>query len=210
MTSSAPATIRQSYRDAAGAFVDVLAVLRDEDWAKPGLGVWTVRDLAGHTSRALVTVENYLDVGTTAHGAGLSDALDYFRAAAGVADPDAVAERGRQAGAALGPDPSASVSELAGRVLALVDASPDDALVTSPMGTTSTLIGYLPTRTFELAVHTLDLAGATGVAVPAALEAPLLASLHLAADLAGARGKTADVLLALTGRRQLPQGFSVL
>jgi hypothetical protein len=95
-------------------------------------------------------------------------------------------------------------------VLALVDSSPDDALVTSPLGTTSTLIGYLPTRTFELAVHTLDLAGAVGVAVPTTLAGPLRASLHLAADLADVRGYAPQVLLALTGRRPLPQGFSVL
>jgi hypothetical protein len=73
-----------------------------------------------------------------------------------------------------------------------------------------TLVGYLPTRIFELAVHTLDLAGATGVDVPGALAAPLRASLHLATDLADSQGTTADVLLTLTGRRPLPQGFSVL
>ena len=181
-----------------------------EDWEKPGLGVWTVRDLAGHTSRALVTVETYLDSTTTVDDPGLPDALAYFRAAAsGLADADAIAERGRQAGAALGDDPNATVAALAERVLALVDGSPDDALITSPMGT-MTLVGYLPTRTFELVVHTLDLAGATGVAVPADLAVPMRASLHVAADLADLQGHTAGVLLALTGRRSLPQGFSLL
>src|SRR3954452_13524036 len=42
------------------------------------------------------------------------------------------------------------------------------------------------------------------------LAGPLRASLHLAAELADAKGSTVDVLLALTGRRPLPQGFSVL
>jgi uncharacterized protein (TIGR03083 family) len=203
--------VRECFRDAAGAFVDVLAGVGEEDWAKPGLGGWSVRELAGHTSRALITVENYLDPTATAAGPDLSDAVDYFRAAAGgLADPAAVAERGRQAAAALGDDPHAAVAALAERVLALVDGSPDDALVKSPVGTTTTLVRYLPTRTFELTVHTLDLAAATGVAVPAALTEPLQASLHLAADLAELRGSTADVLLALTGRRPLPEGFSVL
>ena len=211
MTSADPATIRQCFRNAAGAFVEVLAELGEEDWAKPGLGVWTVRELAGHTSRALITVENYLDVGATARGAELSDALDYFRAVAGgLTDPEAIAERGRQAAAALGDDPHASVAALAARVLALVDASPDDALVTSALGTTSTLVGYLPTRTFELAVHTLDLTTATAVPIPTALAGPVRASLHLAADLADVQGTGPDVLLALTGRRPLRAGFSVL
>ena len=211
MTSEDPDTVRQSFRDAAGAFADVVAAVRPDDWTKPGLGVWTVRDLAGHTSRALVTVETYLDAATTAHEPALAGALDYFRAVtSGLADADAIAERGRQAGAALGDDPHATVAALAGRILALVDGSPDDALVTTSMGRTMTLVGYLPTRTFELVVHTLDLAAATGVAVPDALAVPLRASLHLAADLADLHGRAADVLLALTGRRPLAQGFSVL
>jgi hypothetical protein len=210
MTSESPSPVRQSFRDAAGAFVDVLARVRQEDWAKPGLGVWSVRDLAGHTSRALVTVENYLAADRAGEEPALGDAVAYFRAAAaGLADAEAVAERGHRAGAALGDDPRAAVAALARRVVDLVDRSPDDALVTSPMGT-MTLVGYLPTRIFELAVHTLDLAGATGVDVPGALAAPLRASLHLATDLADSQGTTADVLLALTGRRPLPQGFSVL
>ncbi len=210
MTAEDPSTVRRFFRDAAGAFVEVVAGVGEDDWAKPGLGVWTVRDLAGHTSRALVTVESYLDPGTTAHDPALADAVAYFRAAAsGLADAEAIAERGRQAGRALGEDPRATVAALAERVLALVDASPDDALVTSPMGT-MTLVGYLPTRVFELAVHTLDLVSATGAAVPASLAGPLRAGLHLAADLADVKGSTADVLLALTGRRPLPEGFSVL
>src|SRR5690348_3544118 len=131
MTNADASTIRQCYRDAAGAFVDVLAQMRDGDWAKPGLGVWTVRDLAGHTSRALVTVENYLDPATIATNPALTDAVDYFLAGSGLADGDAIAERGRQAGRDLGNDPGATVAALADRVLALVDRSDDGALVTT-------------------------------------------------------------------------------
>src|SRR3954469_25042557 len=162
MTSTEAAAVRQCFRDAAGAFVEVVAGVGEEDWTKPGLGVWTVRDLTGHASRALVTAENDLDAATTPREPALSSPLDYVRAAAsGLADPDAVAERGRQAGAALGDDPHATVAALVERGLALVDRTPDDALVTSPVST-STLLTYLPTRTFELAVHTLDLTAATG------------------------------------------------
>ena len=73
---------------------------------------------------------------------------------------------------------------------------------------------YLPTRTFELTVHTLDLVAALGgsVEVPAGLAGPIAACLSLAAAVAGARpGPDAgQLLLALTGRRGLPAGFSVI
>src|SRR4051812_34920963 len=210
MTSKSPTAVRQHFRDAAGAFVEVVARLGPDDWAKPGLGVWTVRDLAGHASRALSTAESYLDGARTWQEPELRDAMAYFRAAADAyADPASVAERGRQAGAALGEDPHASVSKLTESVLALGDATPDDALVTSPAGT-MTLPGSWPTRTSELVVHGLDLAGAAGAPPPAGLAAPLRASLALATELAAVRGDAGDVLLALTGRRALPEGFSVL
>jgi hypothetical protein len=68
---------------------------------------------------------------------------------------------------------------------------------------------YLPTRTFELVVHTSDLAAAIGVRpevpAPAARQALLVV-----ADLAVAAGLAAPLLLAATGRPGLPTGFTVL
>jgi len=118
-----------------------------------------------------------------------------------------VAERGRQAGAALGDRPAETVAAVAERVLALVDSSRDDALVTTPVGT-MTLVGYLPSRTFELVVHGLDLAAATGAGADFA--GALSDCVLLAAQQAADRGAGVDVLLALTGRRVLPAGFSVV
>ncbi len=204
--------VRQDFAQAAHAFVETVARVRPQDWASPGLGVWSLRDLTGHTSRALLTVESYLDPSTTTERPTLADAAAYY-AAAGAAgaltDAAAIAERGRQAGLALGDDPAAEVAGIAERVLALVDRADDAALVTTPF-TTMTLIGYLPTRTFELVVHTLDIAAAAGVRTPGALGRPLASCLALAARLAVAQGHGPEVLLALTGRRPLPAGFSVL
>ena len=203
--------VREDFRAAARAFVGVVRQVGPTAWDEPGLGVWTVRDLAGHTSRALLTVEAYLEPATT-DTPSLAGPEAYF-AAAGAAgaltDPAAVAERGRQAGRDLGDDPAASVSGLAERVLALVDAAEDAAVIRTPFNT-MTLTGYLPTRTFELVVHTLDLAAAVGVPAPQGLDGALASTLGLATRLAVARGQGADVLLALTGRRPLPAGFSVL
>ena len=135
-------------------------------------------------------------------------AADYFRATrAAPADP-AVAARRRDAGTALGTDPAATVAEIAARVLALIDIHDDTELVTTIAGGMR-LADYLPTRTFELAVHTADLAAALGVPP----EVPATAAeqaFHLVADLALADGLAGPLLLAATGRPGLPAGFSVL
>lgn len=210
VASDSASAIRQQYRKAVTAFVTLVSQVGGDAWSQPAIGVWTVRDLAGHSSRALLTVESYLDSATTIRDPALPDAVAYLQAASTtLADPAAVAERGRQAGAVLGDRPATAVSDIADRVLGLVDASPDDALVATPVGT-MTLTGYLPTRTFELAVHGLDLAAAMGALIPDQLTGVVPACLRLAADLAAARGRGVEVLLALTGRRSLAGGFTVL
>jgi uncharacterized protein (TIGR03083 family) len=199
--------IREAYSSAADFFVDTVAQIQAPQWQQIGLGVWTVRDLVGHTSRALSTVETYL--AKPAARVELERPVDYFlQALATLANPAAVAARGRDAGAALGPDPVATVRDLARRVLAGVQAAQDDTPVGTPVGGMR-LIDYLPSRVFELTVHTLDLATALGLSmtVPAAAAA---VTLHLTADLAMRPEKTAALLLAATGHRPLPEGFSIL
>lgn len=199
--------IRDAYAEAAGLFVDTVAQIKAGQWQQPGLGVWTVRDLVGHTSRALLTVETYL--ATPAATIDLARPVDYYlQAAQSLADPAAVATRGREAGEALGAHPASAVRDIATRVLAGVQTAADDAPVSTPVGGMR-LIDYLPSRIFELAVHTLDLATALSlqVTLPAAATD---VSLHLLADITLHSGKAAPLLLAATGRGTVPAGFSVL
>jgi uncharacterized protein (TIGR03083 family) len=167
---------------------------------------WTVRDLVGHTSRFLLTVEMYL--ASPAAGVEIASAMEYFQATRAAAADPAVAARGRDAGAALGADPASAVAEIAARVLPLVDAQEGIEVVTT-IADGMRLGDYLPTRTFELAVHTADLATALGVApeVPATAATQ---ALHVIAELAVADGLAGPLLLAATGRTGLPAGFSVL
>ena len=175
-------------------------------WAEPGLGEWDVRALVGHTSRSLLTVEAYL--ARPADAVELGSAVAYFRATSAMAAGAAVAERGREAGVALGADPAASVADIADRVLALVRSADGGEQVTTIAGGMR-LADYLPTRTFELTVHTADLATALGV--PADVPATAAAqALRLVAGLAVSDGLAGPLLLALTGRSGLPAGFSVL
>jgi uncharacterized protein (TIGR03083 family) len=196
---------RRAFTDAAEWFVH-MAALVDDRWDRPGLGEWDVRALVGHTSRSFLTVESYL--ARPAATVDVASAADYFRVTRAAAAGAAVAARGRDAGAALGADPAAAVAQIAARVLALVDTRDGTELVTTIVGGMR-LGDYLPTRTFELAVHTADLAVALGVPpeVPATAAAQ---ALHIVADLAVADSLAGPLLLAATGRPGLAAGFSVL
>lgn len=196
---------RRAFRDGAMWFAGMAAQV-GEQWDRPGLGEWDVRALVGHTSRSLLTVEAYL--ARPAPTAELPSAADYVRATRAVAAGPTVAARGRDAGTALGNDPAAAVAEIAGRVLSLVAGCGGAELVTTIAGGMR-LADYLPTRTFELAVHTADLATALGLP----LEVPPTTAAHalsLVTELAVADGLGGPLLLATTGRSGLPAGFSVL
>lgn len=202
--------IRACFGQATVGFLAVTADIGPDQWDRPGLGVWSIRDLVGHTSRALLTIETYLSRSSAPNGVVIADPVDYLCAArSGVVDPATIAERGREAGAALGPDPLDTLRALVARVEALVAATPDATVVTTLLGA-MTFGAYLPTRTFELTVHGLDLATALGIQPPDALASPVTACLALAAAATARTPEAADVLLALTGRRPLPDGWQVI
>jgi hypothetical protein len=196
---------RRAFADAAAWFVDTAALVGDR-WHRAGLGEWDVRALVGHTSRSFLTVETYL--ARPAAAVDLASASDYYRATRAIAADPAVAVRGRDAGTALGPDPAKAVAEIATRVVALVDTRDGAELVTTIAGGMR-LSDYLPTRTFELAVHTADLA----IALDLPLDVPATAAvqaLHIVVDLAVADGLAGQLLLAATGRPGASVGLSVL
>ena len=197
--------VRQAFADAADWFVATAASVGDR-WDEPGLGEWDVRALVGHTSRALLTVETYL--AAPAETAELDSAVGYFRATSALAAGTAVAQRGRDAGAALGADPAAAVAEIAARVVPLIHGCDGSELLTTIAGGMR-LADYLPTRTFELAVHTSDLATALGLPldVPPTTAAQ---ALELIGELAVAQEVAGPLLRACTGREGLPPRFSVL
>ena len=196
---------RQGYAAAAHAFADLVARLPGTAYDGPGLGDWDLRALVGHTARALVTVQTYLD--QPADDATVDAAADYLALATRTAtDPAAVLERGRAAGTALGDDPAGSVRDLAEEVLAEVADFGDGYVLTTIAGPMR-LVDYLPTRTFELVVHGLDIGRATGLD-PAYPEPVVAQAVALAGQVAVRTGRGPDLLLALTGRQ--PLGFSVV
>jgi hypothetical protein len=103
--------------------------------------------------------------------------------------------------------PPAAVAQIAALVVALIDTRHGTELVTTIAGGMR-LGDYLPTRAFELAVHTADLATVLGA--PPDVPATAAKALSIVADLVVTDGLAGPLLLAATGRPRLPAGFSVL
>lgn len=186
------------YRAGSQFLRDAIALIPDDGWDQPGIGTWTLRELVGHANRAHTLIEEYLLRPRPPEPAD----GPYFR-------PEAIAQRGREAVAALGDDPAATVAADAEAAIALIGRTDPDATVGSPIRTMS-LRQYVPSRTAELTIHALDIAAALGadlVPPPPALQESLAFSARLSA-LRSAEAGTA-VLLALSGRGTLPAGFSV-
>ena len=193
-----------TYLEAAGSFVDLVAVA-PRALSGPGLGEWDLRALVGHTARSLVTVSEYLR--KPAPSVDVETAVDSFSGMAEAVSSDpGITRRGIEAGERLGDDP-------AGAVRLLLDAVTDDLARAAPDVVISTYAGgmrlrdYLPTRTFELVVHCLDIAAAVPVRwtpPPAALAE----SVALASEVAVRRGEGTILLRLITGRE--PGGLSIV
>lgn len=207
-------TRREWFAQAADGYLAALAGVHRAPLDTTALGSWTLRDLLGHASRAFSTIETYLAAEPPAGAPHLETTGDYLRAMIDTSDggdrtsASAVAERGREAGRTLGDDPVAATRAIAQRVRALVDATDDGAIVATPWGTMR-LGDYLGTRAFELTVHGMDVARATGLRVPDDLDACAGEAIGLALETASTDERAA-ALLALAGRQPLPPRFSMV
>jgi hypothetical protein len=201
-------TVRTTFLDAAATVADLVERIPDGAWDGPGLGVWDLRALVGHTGRSLITVSTYLAQRASAEEVATPEAYYVAIARAGGANSEAVAERGRAAGAALGADPARAFRALVVDATEALGRVDDDVVVPTILG--GMRVGaYLPTRTFELAVHGLDVAAATGLPVTFA-PAVLADAAALASRAAVELGHGPALLAGLTGRAALPPGFSVV
>ena len=199
-----PAAVRAAFEQGAATLLRTLRAVSPEYWDRPGaLGEWTTRELTAHALRAFITIEGYL-AAAPANDRVLADATEYYNTVLSDSTVhQGVAMRGRQAGRQL-IDPVGEAEATTERVLAQIAATADDEPVNTFAGQ-MTLIEYLATRVVELGVHTLDLQRATGQ----------FAELHSDTStvvLAVLMQLTAPVpvILALTGRAALPEGFNAL
>jgi uncharacterized protein (TIGR03083 family) len=204
---------RRTYRSAAVAVVDLVSRVPAGRWDDPALGEWSVRDLTGHlVSSALRQVPEVL--ATPAEKADI-EAPEGYWAFARSAPPDLYAAASalsardaRETGRRLGDDPVEAVREAAGRATQALAGVGDDDPVATPAGGMR-VRDWLPTRTFELVVHGLDLAAAVDLE-PSFFPDAVAEATALAAKVAVAVGDGPQILRALTGRTPLPPGFSVV
>lgn len=193
---------------AADGFALHAATIGPDQWDDPGLGTWSVRDLVGHTTRAILTVTTYVGEDDPGEITVASAEEYYALARARFGDDEGVARRGVEAGRWLGDDPAGRIRAAVEEARRALEVQPADRVV-SVGGLGIPLAEYLRTRLFELAVHSLDIARATGV--PHGLPADVLAeAAALGARTAVGAGSGEAVLLALTGRQPLPDAFSVV
>jgi hypothetical protein len=196
-------SVIDSFLSAGSQFVAAVEALSSEHWNRVALGEWTVRDLVGHALRAVTLVRTYR---TDDSGASTLTASEYFVVALQtMGDPVAVAQRGRDAGTALGEDPVAIVRS---EYNATVEAINEIEFVQTPIGL-MVCDEYLRTRIVELVVHTNDLQAATGQETAIDDGAAQIA-IGVLGEVAVARGTGPTLLAAMTGRSSLPPGFSVL
>lgn len=201
---------RRAFRSAAVSFADLISRLPAGAWDKPGLGEWTLRELAGHaTSSGLRQVP--LVLARPADEITRASSEDYWLLAK-VAPADVVAAAHRASSEDARTTAETLDAEMAGTLVgeatqALGRVQDDDLVETAAGG--MRVRDWIPTRTFELVVHGLDLARA------AAIEFHLTPEVY--ADVAAQAARTAAVggggpavLLALTGRTPLPPTFSIL
>ncbi len=206
---------RLAFKFATEGFVELVSNIPTGNLNNHALGDWTILELVAHSARAFTTIEDYSNkIGNLPP---LMNAAEYFKLAADspvgsqarINRDKGISERAKAASQDMKNDLCGFIKELATRVKNLVDNSADDTPIASPFGQMS-LIGYLPTRTFELTVHSLDLSKAADLELPDIFNLPISESLKLAAEIASGTEAAKDILLAVCGRKSLPSNFSLV
>ena len=201
---------RAAFVEASEFVLEVIDAVEDPQWELPGLGMWTVRELAVHTSRAWTTLILY--AGRTGE-VTIHSSVEYFVAAlsSGPDVHDQVAQRSREQAASLAEPVSQDAHRLFREAENVLERTPADQVMATFAGGIR-LVDYLPTRVVELVVHGIDLCAAVGRS-PAVPVGAMELTLEVLVDLATERPAIldpADLVRALTGRAPLPGEFNVL
>lgn len=211
--------LRELFLELARCAADVLASADVRSrWNDPSaLRGYEVGGLAGHLVRAVLTVENYLDVAEPLEDRPLSTAVDYFVAVLGTDDPvdsefhATVRRRGAEA-AADGPDALlASLQEATARLgdrLREMDTARRRVVVLQDLRLT--LDEYLRTRVVELLIHLDDLAASLGHRRPDVPEHAFQVVAGLLGELAAVRAGGLETVRSLARAERHPRPVRAL
>ncbi len=201
--------VREAFGEAAGFLVSAVDSVPPDRWAGPGVGEWTIAELAVHASRAASTLVTYVDGETDL---SIESAADYYAAALKMPDISSrVAARAREQAAAIDVSIPDYVKAAVAEAELVLCRTPANAIVATPVGGMR-LIDYLPTRIVEMVVHGIDLSDAVDVE-PGVPATALGVTLETLADLAVVRPEGIDpasIVRALTGRGRLPESANLL
>jgi uncharacterized protein (TIGR03083 family) len=200
-----------TFAAAGSAFCALTRDIPESAWGAIGLGEWDVRTLVGHTTMAVGAVSSCLTV--AAEREDIPSAAAYYgviRQFAQTAGADELNTKlSRRAADDLGSDPIAAVERVVRQALSDLEGAEDHVVGVFGGVLGIRLSSFVPTRIFELAVHSLDIARA--IEIPLVLPAEVIAeATQLAANIAVESGHGTDVLMSLTGRVPLAPGFSAL
>lgn len=197
---------RDTFLRAGSAVIDLLehpAVATG--WNEPSaLARMSVGALAGHLSRSILQVEQYLDAPVP--DVSRIDAPAYYLRIDEPADLDsarntAVRQRAEQA-SAQGPEATADTTRRClDRLRSRLPAEPEDRLVEA-FGSVLTLDDYLKTRLVEIAVHHDDLRSSLEGDLPDLGEEAIAVAIDVMVETALRRHGGRAVLTALTRRER--------
>lgn len=177
-----------------------LRAVRDDDWQRPGLGEWTLHQLAVHLTRGAGRLAVYLD--QPVDGPPVKDRMSYFQY-----DPEkiapGVAARAAQEATELQPADVANTFAAAWRAgVQAAEAGAAGQTMATPFGTMY-VAEYVATRVLEMVVHHMDVRRALDLAPDPDPDAGALVVEILEALLEGDRprnlGRDRFILVA-TGR----------
>ncbi|MGA4668389.1 maleylpyruvate isomerase family mycothiol-dependent enzyme [Propionibacteriaceae bacterium Y1923] len=203
------AASREWYARLSRGVLGLIEQVPEDAAQRPGLGNWTLAELAAHSMRAWTTLTQYLADPEPTGETPISAVVYLAEGMATDGVHAGVEQRARQDAAEIGTSLAAAAREAAAAARDALDEAPDSRLVTTRFGVLA-LRDFLRTRNLELVVHGLDLAKALGVEPPPELVEATVPAMLLLTQVAVERGMAVPLLEAAAGRAPLDAGYNLM
>lgn len=160
---------RQLYELSARCFVDIVSLINQDSYKIASIGSWNLEELISHSLRAITLVKQYLNATDT--GQPVFSLYDYLNSIK-QADNEAIYKRAKEFAKTLDGCLKDAVVGAYQDVITLLRNKTGREMIFGP-NFKMELNQYLPTRIFELTVHTLDICDTVSVDYPNQLADPV-------------------------------------